>query len=94
MIKEEEITDVNNKLEYDELILLSFATSIDALVIGLSFSFYHTNIILSSTIIGIITFIVCNIGFYLGKILNKKIHQYANLIGGITLIIIGIKLLF
>ena len=94
MIKEEKLNEVNNKLDYKELILLSIATSIDALIVGLSFSFNHTNIFLSSTIIGIITFIVCNIGFNLGKILNKKIHQYGNIIGGITLIIIGIKLLF
>ena len=94
MLKEDKITIFDNKFNYKELFLLSMATSIDALVIGLSFSFNNTNIIISSTIIGIITFIICNIGYYLGKILSKKIHQYANIIGGITLIIIGVKLLF
>lgn len=94
MIKEDKIDDINDKLNFKELILLSIATSIDALVIGLSFSFNNTNIFLSSTIIGIITFIICNIGYYLGNLLNKKIHQYSGLIGGITLIIIGIKILF
>lgn len=94
MIKEERYDDINNKLDYKELILLSIATSIDALVIGLSFSFNDTNIFIASIIIGIVTFLICNIGYYLGSLLNKKIHQYANIIGGITLIIIGIKLLF
>ena len=93
MIKEKSI-NVNNKLNFKELIILSIATSIDALIIGISFSFNNTNILLSSTIIGLITFIICNIGFYLGNLLNKKIHQYSNFIGGITLIILGIKLLF
>lgn len=93
MIKEDKI-DINNKLDYKELILLSIATSIDALVIGISFSFNKTNILLSSIIIGLITFITCNIGYYLGNLLNKKFHQYSNIIGGITLILIGIKLLF
>ena len=93
MIKEERL-EVTTNLNYKELILLSIATSIDALVIGLSFSFNDTNIFLSSIMIGIITFIICNIGYYLGSLLNKKIHQYSNLIGGITLILIGIKLLF
>lgn len=94
MIKEENINTNNSNLDYKELILLSLATSIDALVIGLSFSFHNANIFISSSIIGIITFIICNIGYYLGKLLGKKIHQYTGLIGGITLILIGIKLLF
>ena len=94
MIKEDKITELNNKLNYKELIMLSIATSIDALVIGISFSFIKTNIFISSTIIGITTFIICNIGYYLGSLLSKKLHQYANIIGGITLILIGIKLFF
>lgn len=93
MIKEKKIS-INNNINFKETILLSIATSIDAFVIGISFSFNNTNILLSSIIIGLITFIICNIGYYLGNLLNKKIHQYANVIGGITLIIIGIKMLF
>ena len=91
LVKEDKITEVTNKLDYKELIILSIATSIDALIIGISFSFSNTNIFISSLIIGIITFIICNLGYFLGNLFNKKIHQYANIIGGITLILIGIK---
>lgn len=94
MIKEDKINEISSKLNYKELILLSIATSIDAFVIGISFSFIKTNILSSSIIIGIITFIICLIGYFLGNLFNKKAHQYSNIIGGITLIIIGIKLLF
>ena len=94
MIKEDKINELDNKLSYKELIILSIATSIDALVIGISFSFIETNIFISSIIIGITTFIICNIGYFLGTKLNKKLHQYSNIIGGITLILIGIKLFF
>ena len=94
MIKEDNFNDLDNKLNIKELLLLSIATSIDALVIGISFSFIKTNILYSSTIIGIITFIITLIGYYLGHLFNEKAHQYSNIIGGITLIIIGIKLLF
>ncbi len=94
MIKEEKLNNINYKLNYREITLLSIATSIDALVIGISFSFNQTKIFLSSTIIGTITFLICNIGYYLGGLLNKKIHQYGNLIGGITLILLGLKFLF
>ena len=94
LLKEDKINEVNDKLKYSELFFLSIATSIDAFVIGISLSFLKNNIISSSIIIGLITFIMCIIGFYLGNILNKKAHQYASYIGGIILIIIGIKLLF
>ena len=94
MIKEDKINEINLELDYKELFILSLATSIDAFVIGISFSFINTNIILSSTTIGIITFIICLIGYFLGHLFNKKAHQYSNIIGGITLIIIGIKMLF
>ena len=86
--------DNNNyfdKLNLRELILLSIATSIDALVIGISFSFFKINILLSSSIIGIITFSICLIGFYLGNLFNKKVGKYSNFIGGITLISLGLK---
>ena len=92
MIKDNK-DNFNKKINYKELIILSIATSIDALVIGISFSFNNTNIISAAIIIGIITFFICNIGYYLGNLLHKKFHQ-SRLIGGITLIILGIKLLF
>ncbi len=94
MIKEDNINELDNKLNYKELTLLSIATSIDALVVGISFSFINKIIIPSALIIGLITFIMCLLGYYLGNLLHKKCHQYANIIGGITLIIIGIKMLF
>jgi len=94
MIKEDKINELNSKLDYKELVLLSITTSIDALVMGISFSFMNNNIFISSIIIGFITLIMCTLGYYFGNLFNKKAHQYANIIGGITLILIGIKLLF
>ena len=91
MIKEDKL-DVEENTSVKEIIILSFATSIDAFIIGISFSLFKLNINVSAFIIGIITFIVCLIGYYLGKRLNKKVGKYSNLIGGITLIVLGIKL--
>lgn len=92
MILEKNDEKIGYSLKIKELLALSIATSIDALVIGISLSFLKNNIIISSLIIGIITFIVCFIGYKIGNLLNKKIGKYSNLIGGITLIIIGIKI--
>ena len=94
MIKEKNDEQLDNSIKLGEMILLSIATSVDALVIGISFSFLKVNIIFSSIIIGIITFIMCFIGYFLGHLFNKKIGMYSNLIGGVTLIIIGIKIFF
>lgn len=94
MIKEDKINDLDGKLNIKELFLLSIATSIDAFVIGISLSFVKTNIIYSSIIIGIITFIMSSLGYFLGNLFNKKTQQYSNIVGGITLILLGIKSLF
>lgn len=92
MIKEKNDDNIDDSIKFFEMILLSIATSIDALVIGISFSFLKVHILPSSILIGIITFIMCFIGYFLGHLFNQKAQKYSNLIGGITLIIIGIKI--
>lgn len=92
MIKSDDNLSLSSKLSFKEMILLSIATSIDALVIGISFSFLNVKIISSSIIIGIITFIMCFFGFLLGHIFNKKVGTYSNLVAGSILIILGIKI--
>ena len=87
-IKEEYTPNINLK----EIFILSIATSIDALVIGITLSFLKVNIITSVLTIGLITFFVCLIGYFLGNIIGNKLNKYSKVFGGITLIIIGIKI--
>ena len=84
----------NNKVELSnkELTTLAIATSIDALAVGISFAFLNVNIVSSSLIFGLITFIVCFIGVIAGKKIGGIFKDYAELIGGIILIIIGINI--
>ena len=84
----------NNKdeLSNKELTTLAIATSIDALAVGISFAFLNVNIVFSSLIIGLITFIVCFIGVIAGKKIGGIFKDYAELIGGIILILIGINI--
>lgn len=84
----------NNKVELSnkELTTLAIATSIDALAVGISFAFLNVNIVSSSLIIGLITFIVCFIGVIAGKKIGGIFKDYAELIGGIILILIGINI--
>lgn len=88
--EQEETVDPLNK---KTLLFLAIATSIDALVVGVSFAFLDVSIGSSILIIGIITFIICFIGVYLGKKFGQLFKGKAELFGGALLILIGFKIL-
>ena len=92
MLKDEENQGITDNTHFKEMFFLAIATSIDALAIGISLSFLKVNLLISSFIIGIITFVMCYIGYYLGNFFNKKIGKYSNLLSGIILILLGIKI--
>jgi putative Mn2+ efflux pump MntP len=75
------------------LTILAFATSIDALAVGLSFSMVNQAIWIPATIIGCITFVLCFFGFEFGKKIGLAFETYSQIIGGLILIGIGIKIL-
>jgi len=75
------------------LLGLGLATSIDALVVGLSFGFLDVTIIYPVLIIGITTFVITVCGLFLGGKLHKGVNLRIEIFGGIVLIGIGIKIL-
>lgn len=75
------------------LITFSLATTIDALIVGISFGILGTPIIISSIIIFLVTFIVSMIGLYLGCRFCKLVNYKLDLIAGIVLFLIGLKIL-
>lgn len=75
------------------LILLSLATSIDALTVGFSFSFVGVSIIYGSLIIGAVAFSVTICGLLLGKRVGKIVGRRAEIVGGVILILIGLRVL-
>ena len=75
------------------MIVLSIATSIDALAVGITFAFLKVNLLLAITLIGTITFILSVIGTKIGNRFGDKYKSKAELAGGIILIIIGLKIL-
>ncbi|SRR5699024_1415715 len=96
MIKEaldDEIECVDDTLRIGDLIMLSIATSIDALAVGITFAFFKVSILSAISIIGIITFILCVIGVKIGNVFGEKYKSKAEIIGGIILILIGFKIL-
>lgn len=81
------------RLKIGELFLLAIATSIDALAVGISFAFLNINIWSSITIIGICTLILSFIGVLIGNKFGSKFKTKAEILGGIILILIGLKIL-
>jgi len=75
------------------LLMLSIATSIDALAVGLSFAFIQVSIILPVILIGVITFVVCLAAYFIGTRLGHHIKFKLELVGGLVLIGIGLKIL-
>jgi manganese efflux pump family protein len=75
------------------LIIVSIATSLDALAIGISFAMLKTSIWYPSLIIGIVTASLSVIGVQLGNKLGAKLGKRMEILGGIILILIGIRIL-
>ena len=75
------------------LVITATATSIDAMAVGASLAFIDANIIATSFAIGLATTIMASMGTLLGDRLGKFVGHWAELIGGIVLIGIGLAVL-
>jgi putative Mn2+ efflux pump MntP len=75
------------------LVVLSVATSIDALAVGLSFAALEQSILLPSILIGVVAFLMTVAGTKIGPVIGGRMGKRAELIGGIILILIGVKIL-
>ena len=96
MIREsmsDESEKVDDSVGFSTMILLAIATSIDALAVGITFAFFEVNVFLSSVIIGIITFVLSICAVIIGNKFGDIFKNKAEVIGGLILIIIGLKIL-
>jgi len=75
------------------LLMLSIATSIDALAVGFSFSILKNQILLPAVIIGVVCFLMTVTGMIFGKVLAKLFGKKVEIFGGLVLIAIGVKIL-
>ena len=88
--KDEEKSQSN--LTFSVLMMQAIATSIDALAVGVSFAGLTFNIFVAVGIIGAITFSLSLIAVFVGQTCGKFLADKANLVGGLILIGIGIKI--
>ena len=78
------------------MLLLAIATSIDALAVGVTFAFLldsFLSVLLSALLIGCTTFIFSAAGVKVGNVFGMKYRSKAELVGGVILILLGIKIL-
>lgn len=90
--KEEEDKE-NGALDFKTMLLLAIATSIDALAVGVSFACIQVKLWSSVIIIGITTFLFSVLGVKIGNVFGSKYERSASIVGGIILILIGLKIL-
>ncbi len=93
-LKAENDEPIPYKFSFPQLIMKAIATSIDALVVGVSFVAMKMTVldmIIAVAIIGLITFGLSMLGIYAGKKFGKLLGSKAQIVGGIILVCIGLK---
>lgn len=83
----------DSEIPLKDVIILAVATSIDALAVGISFAFLQVDILSAVALIGITTFIISFAAVMIGNRFGGHLGTYAEIIGGIILIAIGLKIL-
>ena len=81
-------------LSFGKLLFQAVATAIDAFAVGVSFRAHNVDILVASALFGIITAILCTIALFIGKKLGSLLGDRAEMVGGIVLILIGLKAFF
>ena len=88
--KEEEL---NDDFGVKTMLLLAVATSIDALAVGITFAFLSVKILPAAGLIGVTTFLLSVAGIAIGHFFGARFKAGAERLGGIILILIGLKIL-
>lgn len=82
------------ELPFKELIILSVATSIDALAVGVSFALIGNDIAAPAIVIAVVTAVLSFLGARFGQRLGEKFGKLAERLGGMVLILLGIWIVF
>lgn len=82
-----------NRFLFVNMLLLAIATSIDALAVGITFAFFNINIFAAVAIIGFTTFCISTGGVKIGNMFGMRFKSKAELLGGVVLVALGVKIL-
>lgn len=82
-----------DSIPWTEILLLAIATSIDAFAIGVSFAFLEVSLLIAVLIIGAVTFLFSFTGVLVGERFGHLFEKRIEILGGIILMGIGVKIL-
>ena len=86
--------DVNADIGFKVMLILAIATSIDALAIGISIAMDSDgSIFASALVIGVITMVISMVGVKIGSVFGDRFGTKAEILGGVILILIGVKVI-
>ena len=91
-VKNEE-ESLNDSFSPGVMLPLAVATSIDALAIGVTFAFLSVEIVPAVTLIGVTTLVLSAAGVKIGNVFGAKYKSRAELVGGVVLVAMGVKIL-
>jgi len=91
-IRRNENEEARDYTKLKELLTVAVGTSIDAFAVGISFALLDLKIWLSGIIIGVVTFLASMTAIRIGKSAGKKLGQRVEIVGGLILIAIGVKI--
>ena len=91
--EEEEEAAPQDKLSLRELLMLSIATSVDAMAVGITFAVLKVDVLPAVALIGACTFAISAAGVKIGNVFGARYKAKAELLGGVVLVLIGAKIL-
>jgi len=84
---------VSSSLEVWVLLALAIVTSIDAFTIGMTMAFLEADIVTGAVLFGVVTFLLCFAGAWIGTKVGDRFGANAEMLGGCALIAIGVKII-
>ena len=91
--KNGEAEEADASLGFRVMLAMAVATSIDALAVGITFSFLEVNILPAVSFIALVTFLFSAVGVKIGSLFGTRFKAKAEALGGIILILLGVKIL-
>ncbi|MEA2701787.1 MAG: hypothetical protein QOE22_496 [Candidatus Parcubacteria bacterium] len=92
-LRQEDTAREKDILHMRVLLVLAFAMSIDALVIGITFNFLPVSVLPTSAIIGLVTFLMSLAGVYVGRRSRHLVGTKIELLGALVLVLLAFKVL-
>ena len=84
--------EASSSFSFGAMLTMAVATSIDALAAGISLAMDDANVWIAVSLIGVITFLLSAVGVRIGNVFGSRYRKPAELVGGITLVLMGLKI--